>query len=122
MMTIRNASKLGAAALLAGLLATPAFAAGNKTTLCHPAGNSGNVLTLEVANASVAAHLAHGDWLQQTFYVDADGDGVGDTAVLACVQPAGTAVIGGDCDDGNPAISPLQAEICGNGVDDNCSG
>ncbi|MCB9737940.1 MAG: putative metal-binding motif-containing protein [Deltaproteobacteria bacterium] len=113
---------MGAALLLSACLATPAFAKANKTTICHPAGNSGNVLTLEVATASVPAHLAHGDWLQQTFYVDADGDGVGDTPVLACVQPTGTAVVGGDCNDNDATISPLATEICGNGIDDDCDG
>lgn len=111
-----------AATLCASALASPAAASAHKTTICHPAGNSGNVLTLNVATSSVPAHLAHGDWLQQTFYVDADGDGVGDAAVLACVQPAGTAVVGGDCDDNDATVSPLAAEVCGNGVDDNCDG
>jgi hypothetical protein len=27
-----------------------------------------------------------------------------------------------DCDDGNPAVSPQAAEICGNQIDDNCNG
>jgi hypothetical protein len=27
-----------------------------------------------------------------------------------------------DCDDGNAAVHPGAAEICGNGVDDNCNG
>lgn len=29
---------------------------------------------------------------------------------------------GADCDDSDPAINPSTAEICGNGIDDNCSG
>ena len=29
---------------------------------------------------------------------------------------------GGDCDDQNPLVSSLRAEVCANGVDDNCNG
>ena len=42
---------------------------------------------------------------------DADGDG----------YPAATCG-GTDCNDANPAIHPGAAEVCGNGVDENCSG
>ena len=27
-----------------------------------------------------------------------------------------------ECDDGNAAVHPGAAEICGNGIDDNCNG
>jgi hypothetical protein len=40
---------------------------------------------------------------------DGDGDG-------ACPGP------GGDCNDTNPKIGPEAAELCGNGIDDNCNG
>jgi hypothetical protein len=103
-------------------LASPAMAGQGKVTICHPAGNSGQVLALEVAAAAVGAHLGHGDWLPQTFYLDADGDGVGAVAVTACLQPAGAAILGGDCDDANPAVSPALAEVCGNALDDDCDG
>jgi hypothetical protein len=29
---------------------------------------------------------------------------------------------GADCDDQNPKVSPIQFEVCGNGMDDNCDG
>jgi hypothetical protein len=56
-----------------------------------------------------------------TFFTDADGDGAGSTAVLACDRPVGHVTIGGDCDDGDPARSPLATEAC-TGVDDDCDG
>ena len=40
--------------------------------------------------------------------VDADGDGV--------------TVCGGDCDDGDPARAPGLLDVCGDGVDQDCSG
>jgi PKD repeat protein len=58
----------------------------------------------------------------QTFYTDADGDGYGsDNAMQACVQPEGTALVNGDCDDGNANVHPGANDVC-NGVDDNCNG
>ncbi|MEM6926730.1 MAG: MopE-related protein [Myxococcota bacterium] len=59
------------------------------------------------------------DW-----YVDADGDGFGDPdrPVLACpeVGAPGLASIATDCDDTDPAVSPLGLERC-NGIDDDCN-
>lgn len=56
-----------------------------------------------------------------SFYVDADGDSFGAAEVLACAQPSGAVLDGGDCDDANPMVSPAAAEVCG-GVDDDCDG
>ena len=59
-----------------------------------------------------------------TFYVDEDGDGYpGTTPRSSCFAPEGSfasLVDGGDCDDGNPDISPGIAEIWYDGIDQNC--
>ncbi len=56
-----------------------------------------------------------------TWYDDADGDTYGDdaTAIVSCANEPGVTT-GGDCDDTNNAVNPSQAEICNNGLDDNC--
>jgi hypothetical protein len=46
---------------------------------------------------------------------DNDGDGYGNPASSACTYPQL------DCDDTNPAINPGAPEICGNGIDEDCS-
>jgi subtilisin-like proprotein convertase family protein len=60
------------------------------------------------------------------FYADADGDGYGNPNqfLLTCLEevPPGYTLIGGDCDDTNPAINPGALESPCNGVDDNCNG
>ncbi len=106
------------------LSATPAFAGGGKSDVCHPAGKSGNVLTLNVSNNAVSAHLGHGDWLPMEFWVDADGDGYGDPddAVEACVQPADAVDNADDCDDGDDTVNPDGVEVCDDGLDNDCVG
>jgi predicted outer membrane repeat protein len=56
-----------------------------------------------------------------TWFVDADGDGFGNSAqiIVKCDQPSGTTWFGFDCDDSNAAINPSGAEIC-DGIDDDC--
>jgi hypothetical protein len=58
-----------------------------------------------------------------SYYADSDHDsyGTGD-ALLACIQPAATATIGGDCNDSNATINPAATETCNAGIDDNCNG
>ncbi len=58
-----------------------------------------------------------------SWFPDGDGDGHGDedAAVLACDAPTDHIATGGDCDDGDAAISPDAVEVCG-GVDEDCDG
>ncbi len=66
--------------------------------------------------------LATGD----KFYFDPDKDGFGaDPAkfVIMCLPASPfTALEIGDCLEGNAAVNPNAKEVCGNGVDEDCSG
>ncbi|MBM3427875.1 MAG: tandem-95 repeat protein, partial [Bacteroidetes bacterium] len=53
----------------------------------------------------------------QVTYTDADGDGYGSEGWVACGS-----YFNNDCDDANENINPIQTEICGNGIDEDCSG
>lgn len=57
------------------------------------------------------------------YYPDNDGDGFGNPLLdtLSCGMPPGYADNHLDCDDTDPDINPLAADIC-NGIDDNCNG
>ena len=63
-----------------------------------------------------------------TWYLDADNDSWYSNTQNACVNPgAGWSTTmpvngSGDCNDNNAAINPGAAEICGNGIDEDCSG
>jgi hypothetical protein len=59
----------------------------------------------------------------RVFYADGDGDGYGAGAPTeGCVQPVGTSVLGGDCDDTSASRNPGVPDDCGTalGVDDDC--
>ena len=58
-----------------------------------------------------------------TYYGDGDNDGYGDDddIIEACVQQAGLATEGGDCNDDNSLIYPGAPEYCDE-VDNNCNG
>ncbi len=59
-----------------------------------------------------------------SYYLDADGDGVGvdgQTRCLCAAVGAWSATVAGDCDDGDAARTPGKSERCG-GVDEDCDG
>jgi len=64
--------------------------------------------------------------LFSNYYLDADNDGFYISFVNACSSPNlnYTTVPGilGDCNDNNFNINGAAAEICGNGIDENCNG
>jgi hypothetical protein len=57
-----------------------------------------------------------------TFFVDVDGDGYGAEAELRCDPKAGYAAVNGDCDDTSGGVHPGAAELCADGIDQDCSG
>ncbi|MDA3840152.1 MAG: putative metal-binding motif-containing protein [Patescibacteria group bacterium] len=59
----------------------------------------------------------------QTYYLDTDGDGYGDSAVsiASTTSPSGYVLDSSDCDDNDSSIHPEADELC-DGVDNNCSG
>jgi hypothetical protein len=61
------------------------------------------------------------DWGTRTWYVDEDGDGIGDTstAIVGCGPYSGYVVYDGDCDDADPSRYPGFSEIC-DGIDNDC--
>ena len=58
-----------------------------------------------------------------TYYLDADGDGYGDSSstVTSCSAVSGYVTVSTDCDDSSADSYPLAAEIC-DGEDNNCDG
>ncbi len=58
------------------------------------------------------------------YYADADNDSYGDALhdTLLCAPQAGFVLNNTDCNDNNAGIHPGAAEICGNGIDEDCNG
>jgi hypothetical protein len=59
-----------------------------------------------------------------SWYADVDGDGSGDASVstTSCWAPAGYTASRDDCDDAEPLAAPTLAEVCGDGIDNDCAG
>jgi hypothetical protein len=60
-----------------------------------------------------------------TWYLDVDGDGWGNTdyAVIDCAAPLGYAArVPGDCDDSRADVNPDAEEVCSDGIDNDCDG
>ncbi len=52
---------------------------------------------------------------------DADGHGLASTEAWACDAPEDHVATAGDCDDGDPEVSPAADELC-DGIDNDCDG
>ena len=59
-----------------------------------------------------------------TYYPDSDRDGFGATGAGEnhCDAQPLMATVAGDCDDGDAQVNPGEAEVCGDGLDNDCSG
>lgn len=59
-----------------------------------------------------------------TRYADVDGDGYGDAdaALNGCSAPDDFVENGDDCNDGEAGVNPAATDVCGDGVDQDCSG
>jgi hypothetical protein len=70
------------------------------------------------------ADAADPDLVEDDWFLDQDGDGWGQAALVTsqCGQPAGHALLAGDCDDLSGARNPGSTELCNAGVDDDCDG
>jgi len=57
-----------------------------------------------------------------TWYADMDGDGYGNYLYWenACAAPTGYVANQTDCDDTDISINPGEAEVCGDGIDNDC--
>ena len=81
------------------------------------------VFSVAYSDNSVALLSSEGSQSSMTCYTDSDGDGYGTgsgTNRESCL--AGEVENNADCNDSNAAINPGATEVCGNGVDEDCSG
>ena len=63
--------------------------------------------------------------VEQTWYLDSDGDGYGDPAVatMSCFPVSGSVADASDCDDTAAGVNPGEVEVCDDlDVDEDCSG
>lgn len=64
--------------------------------------------------------------LPTTYYLDADADTYYVSSISSCTNPGAgyvtSGVTAGDCNDASASVHPGATEVCGNGIDEDCSG
>ena len=60
----------------------------------------------------------------QSWFLDADGDGFGNSSSVlsVCIAPSTYVTNGDDCNDSDGTVAIISQELCGNGVDEDCNG
>ena len=123
-------SSLFALCLIAVPASVLAKGAAPKVDVCHWQGGNDAFAVINISSNAQASHFANHDngaglfdHGAATFYADVDGDGFGDPtgATDDCLN-AGFVDNAGDCDDGDAAVNPAAEEVCGDDIDNNCSG
>lgn len=102
----------------------PAAKKAAKVDICHYDADEDLFKVINISGNAVDKHIEnHGDVFPSTFYADADGDGYGDPNgdTDACPN-TGFVDNAADCDDTDASINPGAEEVCGDGIDNNCSG
>ena len=103
----------------------------NSTSYSNSSLNNGDQITcvLTANNTCQSSSTATSNALTMTvlnnlnYYNDLDGDGFGaGTATSACSPIPGMVTTNTDCNDAAASIYPSATEICGNAVDEDCSG
>ena len=87
------------------------FGAGCLGPDCNDSDPNTNPGAVEIMGDGIDQDCNNRDLIALTGCDDRDGDGYG----------MGAGCLGVDCDDSDPRIHPGRTEICGNGLDDDCS-
>jgi len=82
---------------------------------------------VSACNYNAAANISDGSCnYPSAWYLDADADGFYVSKKLSCSSPGenynSVGGLNGDCNDANAAVNSGAAEICGNGIDEDCNG
>ena len=109
--------------VLLGQFTTTGELGGNLHVQVFPNGDGNNfVLFNGVIEENAEGDDAGCEYLA-TYYVDADGDGYGTTAVELCGLQDGYAALGGDCNDNSAIAYPGNPlDLVGDGIDGDCDG
>ncbi|MDP2315753.1 MAG: MopE-related protein [Pseudomonadota bacterium] len=98
------------------------LAGGGDCDDADPAINPGATETCDGVDEDCDSAIDDGAPGSDTFYADADGDAYGNAAssTLSCVAPTGYVADATDCDDAAATTNPGAAEVCDDGVDNDC--